>query len=261
MHTGTRTAKSHDDEMTRSSIRSISASGDSRTPPDPAAILSWFKSNGRDFPWRRNKAPRYRYRQIVSEVLLRRTRAATVDRIYYKFFRDHFPTWKSLAVARQSDLEELLFELGMWRERARTLPLLAKAVVEMDYRLPAERSALEKLPGVGLYVASAILLFRHGQSEPLLDRNMSRVLCRFHGLVEPVDLRHDRNLYDLASTFVTSIDRSRVIELNWAVLDLAALVCKPRPAIPSCHACPLQSKCKYVRGQAPEHVKDNPRNN
>jgi len=231
--------------MTKSRKRSPGAVDKNGQLPDTRAILAWFRTNRRDFPWRRNLRFRYRYRQIVSEVLLRRTRAATVASIYHEFFCQRFPTWKALAAATQSDLENLLFALGMWRERARTLPLLAQAVVDMNYRFPEERSELENLPGVGLYVASAILLFRHGNAEPLLDRNMARVLCRFHGLTQPVDLRRESELFNLATRLVSSVDTP--LELNWALLDLGAMVCKPRPAKPACNNCPLIQHCRFAK--------------
>ena len=117
----------------------------------------------------------------------------------------------------------------------------------MHYRFPEERSELEKLPGIGLYVASAIQLFHHGNAEPLLDRNMARVLCRFHGLEEPSDLRRAQPLYNLSKTLVASVGSSLAIDLNWAILDLGALVCKPPPSLPTCTVCPLRGQCTFAQ--------------
>jgi adenine-specific DNA glycosylase len=40
---------------------------------------------------------------------------------------------------------------------------------------------IASLPGIGQYVANAVLLFAHGRSEPLLDANVARVLERHFG--------------------------------------------------------------------------------
>jgi len=206
-----------------------------------SSLLEWYTENARDFPWRRKSATRYR--QVVSEVLLRRTRASTVAGIYHEFFR-RFSGWRKLARAHRRTLERVLRPLGLWQERARTLPGFARAVVDQNFRFPRSREELMRMPGVGLYVASAILVFYHQEPEPLLDRNMARVLCRFHGWPEPADIRHAPGLYDHARQIVAMADDPR--QINWAFLDLGATVCKPRPASPVCSECPLRRRCVYA---------------
>ena len=47
-------------------------------------LSKWFQANGRDFPWRNTKNP---YHILIAEMLLRRTTATAVLRIYPGFIR------------------------------------------------------------------------------------------------------------------------------------------------------------------------------
>lgn len=200
-------------------------------------ISGWFDLNGRDLPWRRPEEPLYRL--VVTEVLLQRTRAETVADFYEEFF-SRFPDWKSLATATTCEIGAVLKPIGMWRQRAPRLKGLAEAVVANCGRLPRTRAKLELMPGIGQYVANAALLFQEIESAPLLDVGMARVLERYFGPRKLADIRFDSYLQELAASVVGA---GRPIRTNWAILDLAALVCTPRR--PMCESCPLIKNCRY----------------
>lgn len=205
-------------------------------------LLSWFGTNARRFPWRSRRASTYV--QIVSEVLLQRTRAEVVARMM-PVFVSRYPDWGSLTRARRSELEEVLRPLGLWRRRAASIAGLARYADAVDGKFPRQRAEIETIPAVGQYVASAILLFVHGEASPLLDTNMARVLERYFGPRQLADIRHDPYLQSLAFSIV---DCSRPIDLNWAILDLGAAICTPRE--PDCRACPLRAGCRSARSKA-----------
>jgi len=202
-------------------------------------LLKWFAEHGRSFPWRRpNESV---YRMVVVEVLLQRTQAAAVSGFYRVFFRD-FPSWRRLSMATLGSIEQSLRPLGLWRKRAIVLGRLAEAVSQRGGHLPKERGEIEALPGVGQYVANAIELIRWGRPRPLLDANMARVLERYFGPRLLADIRYDPYLQQLAHWVV---DCKSPRALNWAALDLAAMVCRPWPR---CSACPIRRGCNRARG-------------
>jgi A/G-specific adenine glycosylase len=96
------------------------------------------------------------------------------------------------------------------------------------------------LPGVGQYIASAVLVTFFEQDEPLLDATMARVLERIFGRRKLVDIRYDPYLQVLSRRVIAGSQR---LKLNWALLDLGALVCKQDR--PQCPECPLKQNCKY----------------
>jgi A/G-specific adenine glycosylase len=203
------------------------------------ALLVWFRRNGRRFPWRDPHADNYVH--VLTEVLLQRTRAEVVAG-FLPAFLTRFPCWASVAAARRGVLERRLIKLGLWRRRGSSLRNLARELGARDWRWPSTRCDLEQMPAVGQYVAGAVLLFVHGRPEPLLDTNMARVLERLYGSRELADIRYDPWLQKLAHRLV----RSRAArEVNWAVFDLAALVCRTRA--PLCNCCPVSSMCDARR--------------
>ncbi|MBS77330.1 MAG: hypothetical protein CMO32_16565 [Variovorax sp.] len=202
------------------------------------ALLAWFKRTARDFVWRRDRSDEYLL--VVSEVLLQRTQAGVVNDFLPAFLL-RYPSWERLARTRLSTLERVLKPLGLWRRRAEVLKALSRERVRLG-AFPSERAALETLPGVGQYVANAIELHVYGRHRPLLDSSMARVLERCFSARHLVDIRFDPWLQSLSHALV---DNENSCLINWAILDVAALICQSRS--PHCAICPLLENCNFGR--------------
>jgi A/G-specific adenine glycosylase len=87
-------------------------------------LLEWLARNGRKFLWRRRNATLHLV--VLSEVLLQRTRAEVVVGFLPAFAR-RYPSWRKLSQATESDLEQWLSPLGLWRRRATSLLALARS--------------------------------------------------------------------------------------------------------------------------------------
>ncbi len=203
------------------------------------SILSWFRREGRAFPWRDRSASHYVL--IVSEILLQRTKAETAAGFFPRFAQ-RFAGWSQLSRASDEELRAFLKPIGLWRRRAAALRSLAREMQRRKGRFPATRDEIEELPGIGQYIASAVLLFCHGSREPLLDVNMARVLERCFAARKRADIRYDPWLQSLARRVV---NHSEAIKINWAILDLASKVCLVRR--PICNVCPLCGCCSYAK--------------
>ena len=202
-------------------------------------LLLWFARNGRSFRWREPGTTPYQV--IVAEILLQRTTAAAVARAYSGFV-ERFPSWAALARAILNDLEDALRPLGLWQRKALAFQWLAQAIEANGGVVPRTRKELERLRGIGPYTAGAVLAIVYGRAEPLLDVNMARLLGRFLGLSEQSGAGSGQSLNALALRLVSG---KRSLAVNWAVLDFAALVCRPRR--PLCQECPLRKRCQYAR--------------
>ena len=204
-------------------------------------LLPWFARYGRSFPWREPGTTPYEV--VVAEILLQRTTAAGVARVY-KAFVEHYPSWAALAQAPLGGLENALRPLGLWRQKALAFQRLAQSIGERGGALPRTRTELERLPGIGPYTASAVLAVVYGQAEPLLDVNMARLLGRFLGSSASAESSPGRALHALALRLVRG---KRSLDVNWAALDFGALVCRARR--PLCPECPLRTRCEYARAR------------
>lgn len=210
--------------------------------PIAAPLLAWYDAHRRDLPWRRTSDP---WAILVSEVMLQQTRVEVVEE-YWRRFLARFETPAALAAASDEALLEHWAGLGYYR-RARFLRAAAAAVVERHGgRFPADHDALLALPGVGRYTAGAVASIAFGLPRPVVDGNVARVLSRLF-LVEgdPTRGATARRLWELAEEH---LDRTRPGDFNQAVMELGAVVCRPKA--PRCEECPIASACRARRDGA-----------
>jgi A/G-specific adenine glycosylase len=202
-------------------------------------ILEWYKESGRRFYWRKKGISNYQL--VIAEVLLQRTKAETVAN-FYPYFIEEFSNWKSLANASLKKIAKYLKPIGLYTQRSARLRNLAIEMVKRNGRLPKDRKELESIPFMGQYIANAVELVIFNQPSPLIDVNMSRVLERFFGARKLADIRYDPYLQMLSYKIV---EHENAKEMNWAILDFAALICKPKPL---CLICPLAKPCSFYNG-------------
>jgi len=202
-------------------------------------LLKWYDNNGRKYPWREKKATLYQ--KIVAEILLQRTRADTVALFFPKFVMQ-FPSWRELSITDQEQMRQFLYPLGLWKQKAKAIRELANEMMHREGQLPSDYNEIRDLPAIGQYIANAIALFNLNEPRPLLDVNMARVLERYFGPRKLADIRDDPYLQNLANEVVIVSDN--YTNINFAILDLAALICKK---LPLCYQCPIRNRCKFWR--------------
>lgn len=145
-----------------------------------------------------------------------------------------------MALASKPTLQSVFKPIGLWRKRADSVFRLAREMNNRGGRFPRKRSEIDKLPAVGQYIANAIELFVFARPMPLIDVNMARVIERYFGSRLLADIRYDPYLQATAKKLVTC---DKLAKMNWAVLDLAALICRSNS--PRCNLCPLKNGCKF----------------
>jgi A/G-specific adenine glycosylase len=199
-------------------------------------IFQWYLDNGRIFPWRENFASVYQ--RILVEFLLKRTTASCVAKVYPNFVHK-YSYWEKFISVSFNELNNDLKPLGLWNQRSKQLKDFANALKQSSFKFPRSRSEIEALPGVGLYIANAILLFHFKQKHPLLDSNMYRHLSRFYGFKNL-----NQSTFNIIKVNSYKIIRvPKTIEMNWAILDFSAGVCHFKT--PKCLKCPIQEGCAY----------------
>ena len=201
-------------------------------------LLLWYYKNGRDYPWRKKSATNYQL--ILAEIFLQRTKAETVSK-FLPYFFTQYPNWKHLGNASEEEIQEIIRPLGLYRQRGSRLYKLAQELKSRKGRMPQNRDELQELPMMGQYITNAFELYVLKKRRPLLDVNMSRVLERFFGKRGKSDIRYDPYLQSLAYR-VIDIPESK--ELNWGILDFAAITCRKKPL---CNLCPIYQKCDYFK--------------
>ncbi len=209
------------------------------------ALADWFEHNRRDLPWRRTRDP---YAIWISEVMLQQTQVKTVVP-YFDRFIGQFPDLPGLA---QADLQRVLkaWEGLGYYSRARNLHRAARIMVERGLDgLPRDRAAVRLLPGVGDYIAAAVLSIAFDQAYAVVDGNVKRVLARLLRLETPVSGPAGHKLFQQAADQL--LDTCQPGRHNQAMMELGALVCTPRQ--PRCADCPLTEYCAAFKADLVDH--------
>jgi len=129
--------------------------------------------------------------------------------------------------------------LGYYR-RAKFLHSAARIIVdERGGKWPRDIEGWLSLPGVGRYTAGAVLSIAFGKRVPVVDGNVARVFSRLFQIRG--DLRKAETVRQLWNLAESILPTDSVGEFNQALMDLGAIVCKPRG--PNCLECPVSTEC------------------
>lgn len=219
-------------------------------------ILSWFRENGRELPWRETKNP---YAIWLSEIILQQTRIAQ-GREYWERFMAQYPTVQDLAAAHEDEVLKLWQGLGYY-SRARNLHAAAKQIVALGH-FPDTLEGIKQLKGVGDYTAAAIGSFAFDIPAAVVDGNVYRVLARYFGIDTPINSTQGKKEFAaLAQSLLPSSKASDFLSLssasdslsssspvaayNQAMMDFGAIQCTPQS--PKCLLCPLAETCEAMR--------------
>jgi A/G-specific adenine glycosylase len=206
-------------------------------------LLTWYRSHGRDLPWRQTDDP---YHILVSEVMLQQTQ---VDRVLPKYHEwlAKYPSLAALAQARESDVAETWRPLG-YNIRPRRLQAIAReSVARFGGELPSDEETLLSFKGIGAYTSGAIRSFAFGQRAAILDTNVARVLFRV--FIAKGDLKAHAMRKQLWTLSETLVPHKHVFDFNQALMDFGATVCSARK--PGCGTCPMKKFCRSFPSLSP----------
>ncbi len=206
-------------------------------------LRRYYLTSARPFPWRLTRDP---YCVLVAEILLQKTAAGPVQRIWNDLVTA-YPDAGALAAARPADVESLIRPLGLHKRAAALIAASHALVQQAQGALQPDPGLLRSLPGVGPYAVSAVLSFAFGVKASVIDVNAARVYTRIAAF-RPVTHRQALAFaLVLADRTITAKSHRQV---NYAILDLGAQVCRPAPV---CTQCPLATLCASANSLHPHH--------
>lgn len=198
-------------------------------------LITWFKENKRDMPWRRTSDP---YCIWVSEVMLQQTQVITVIP-YYINFMERFPTVSALAAATLEEVHQYWQGLGYYR-RGENLWKGAKVIEERwQGEFPRDPKLISEIPGIGPYTLGAICSIAFHMPLPAVDGNVMRVMSRWYCMKDDIGIAKNRKLFEEKVMENMPDDPNR---FNQALMELGALICTPKS--PKCDVCPVQTLCE-----------------
>ena len=199
-------------------------------------VTAWYRSHGRDLPWRRTKNPYFIW---VSEIMLQQTQVDTV-KPYYDRLIEALPTVEDLAGADEQRVFKLWEGLGYYRRASHLKEAASMIVNEYHGRFPETYEELLKLKGVGMYTASAIASIAFGIPKGVVDGNTLRIVARLFNREDNIALQKTKNAFgEIMDAMIRYAEPS---DFNQGMMDLGAMICTPSK--PSCDECPVASLCQ-----------------
>jgi endonuclease-3 len=142
-------------------------------------------------------------------------------------------------------LSDYVRSIGLYQNKAKNIIATCRILLdEHGGKVPAEREALEALPGVGRKTANVILNTAFGQPTIAVDTHLFRVANRT-GLAKGKTVREveDRLVRLIPEEFLHDAH-------HWLILH-GRYVCKARR--PDCPHCPIADLCEFKQKTPAEH--------
>lgn len=142
-----------------------------------------------------------------------------------------------LAALGEERIAELVKTIGLYRTKAKNLVALSKQLLErFGGEVPADRAALESLPGVGRKTANVVLNIAFGEPVIAVDTHLFRVANR-------TGLARGANPLDVEMGLARVVpDGYKRHAHHWLILH-GRYVCKARR--PDCPSCLIADICRY----------------
>lgn len=175
------------------------------------------------------------FQLLVATVLSAQSTDVAVNQVTPVLF-GRWPSPTRLAAASVEEVELVLARLGMYRQKARHIIGLSRALLDQHHgRVPDSLDALVKLPGVGRKTANVVLGVAFGKPEGVVvDTHVQRLAQRlgFSAHSQP-----ERIEQDLMSLF----DREKWDALSHTLIFHGRRCCTARK--PLCATCVVQRSC------------------
>ncbi len=207
-----------------------------------SSTLKWYDRHKRDLPWRISTDI---YKVWLSEVMLQQTQVKTAIPYYINWLKN-FKSVEDVAHTNINDLLKAWEGLGYY-SRCRNFHQACKIVVEKHGgKIPTTFDDFIALPGVGNYIASAVLSIACNAKLPAIDVNLKRVYSRMLGLKN--DTKH--NNMRIQKYGFNLVQGPRPGDINQAVMDIGSQIC--HPSKPLCNICPNYKYCKAYASKKPD---------
>lgn len=185
-------------------------------------LLRWGKKNQRIFPWRKTRNP---FHILIAEMMLQKTDAEKVAKIYPRFIKKY----RTLDLLIRTDtrmLKKDLHYLGIHARAKRMKMTTAKIQKQFKGKVPQDKEALLSLPGVGPYIANAVLCFAFDKDVALVDTNVIKILQKFLNIKS--NQKRPRNDRALWNKMQKMIPHGRGKLFNRSIIDLSAYMRRKR---------------------------------
>ncbi|WP_270937850.1 endonuclease III [Falsiroseomonas oryzae] len=173
---------------------------------------------------------------LVAVVLSAQTTDAAVNKATATLFQAA-PTPAAMAALGEEGIAPHIRRIGLWQAKARNVAALARQLLEKHGgAVPADRAALEALPGVGRKTANVVLNVAFGENTMAVDTHIFRLGNR-------TGIAPGKTPREVEAALVRKTPPEMLRDAHhWLILH-GRYVCKAR--MPECWRCPPVAHCNY----------------
>lgn len=183
------------------------------------------------------------YTLLVAVVLSAQATDAGVNKATRALFAQ-VTTPQQMVDLGEDRLREMIKTIGLFRTKAKNVIALSQQLLR-DYHgeVPADRDALEQLPGVGRKTANVVMNMAFGHPTMAVDTHVFRVANRLHLALGKTPLAIEQGLEKvIPAEFALHAH-------HWLILH-GRYLCKART--PECWRCPLTDLCPFEPKSQPK---------
>ncbi len=172
---------------------------------------------------------------LLFTMLSSRTKDETTLKALKKLQEKIGTTAKQLAVANQKEVEETLYGVGFYKEKARRVIEIAKTISKKGF--PKNLEEMLALPGVGRKTANIVLARVYGYATLGVDVHVHRISNRL-GLVKT------KKPEETERELVRIIPKKYINRVNKIFVAYGQTICTPKK--PKCNICKIRKYCKQI---------------
>ena len=179
------------------------------------------------------------FRVLVATILSARTKdevtSAAVKRLFSKIKGP-----KDLEKLSTEELERLIYPVGFFRNKARFLAALPRALKAFGYKVPDNLQDLLKIPGVGRKTANLVLSRAFGKKAICVDTHVHRIMNMWGFVKTRTPEETERALEKI-------LPKGWWSRINPVLVAFGQTICKP--VAPRCKKCPVKRECPKFRSR------------
>ena len=177
------------------------------------------------------------YETLVATILSAQCTDKRVNMVTERLF-PLYPDAHAMAQLTPEELEPMIRECGLYRNKAKNIVAASRALVEKyDGRVPSTRAELMALPGVGQKTAGVVLLAAFGDDQIPVDTHVFRVSRRIGLADADTPEKVEQQLRGI-------LPRDRWSHAHHLIIWHGRRICHARK--PECEKCPLRGDiCAY----------------
>ncbi len=176
------------------------------------------------------------FKVLVATIMSARTKDETTTLAAEKLFKK-VKKLKDIDKLSVRDIEKLIYPVGFYKNKARYLKKLPKALKEFDNKIPQTIDELVKLPGVGRKTANLVVAVSFKKKAICVDVHVHRIMNRF-GYVKT------KTPYETEMALRKKLPVKYWIKLNGILVAFGQNLC--RPISPHCSKCPIIKYCNRI---------------